>query len=395
MRFLHTSDWHIGRTFHQHSTLEALGEVFDAVCEVVRTQQVDVVLVSGDVYDSSMPSADAVETFNRVLTDLRAAGATLVLTAGNHDSPTRLGTLKGFAATGGLHLITSHDQVTRPVTLADEHGEVHVYGLPYLEPARLRHLWHDGLRTQRDAVQHAMGLVRDDLAARGGGRSVVLAHTFVQGAEGESCDSERDIVSTLEVGGIDKVPLDAFEGVTYAALGHIHGRATLAPHVRYSGAPLHYSFSEAAKPRGGWLVDLDATGLAEVAWVDFPVPRPLRTLTGTIDELLADPELTRYEGHWVAAVLTDQARPRDAMRRLQARFPHCALLEHRPTVVVDDADGGYAALVRGRSDEEVVDAFLRKVRNGVGASDEERGLIRETVERHHAHQGERAQQVGA
>ena len=382
MRILHTSDWHIGRTFHQHSTLGALAEVFEDVCRLVREHRVDVVVASGDVYDSSTPSADAVSLFNRVLGDLRATGATLVLTAGNHDSPTRLGTLKEFAAASGVHLFTAPDQITAPVTVADVHGPVHFYGLPFLEPSRLRSLWEvEPMRSQRDAVAHAMDLVRADLAARGG-RSVVLAHTFVAGAEGESCESERDIVPTLEVGGVDKVPVDAFSGISYAALGHIHGRSTLAEHVRYCGAPLHYSFSEADKPRGGWLVDLDASGLAAVEWVDFVVPRRLKRLVGEIDDLLSDASLAVWEDHWVQVTLTDRLRPTDAMRRLQQRFPHCAHLEFKPAVVAEDSGLGYAALVRGRSDEEVVDAFLTKVRNGVGATQEEFELVREAITQH-------------
>ena len=381
MRILHTSDWHIGRTFHQHSTLEALGVVLADVGRLVREHEVDVVVVSGDVYDSSTPSADAVALFNRALTDLRATGARLVLTAGNHDSPTRLGTLKEFAAASGVHLVTSPDQVTEPVTVEDEHGPVHFYGLPFLEPSRLRSVWEvEPMRSQRDAVAYAMELVRADLTARGG-RSVVLAHTFVAGAEGESCDSERDIVPTLEVGGVDKVPVDVFSGVDYAALGHIHGRSTLAEHVRYSGAPLHYSFSEADKPRGGWLVDLDATGLAVVEWVDFVVPRPLTRLVGEIEDLLTDESLGVWQHHWVQATLTDRLRPTDAMRRLQQRFPHCAHLEFKPAVVAEDSGLGYAALVRGRSDEEVVDAFLANVRNGVGAGSDELDLVRDAITR--------------
>lgn len=379
MRILHTSDWHIGRTFHQHSTLESLAEVFADLCRAVRENAVDVVLCSGDVYDSSTPSADAVELFNRVLVDLRATGAQVVLTAGNHDSPTRLGTLKEFAALSGVHLITESDQVTDPVTLTDAHGEVHFYGLPFLEPARLRSVWTDvPMRTQRDAVGHAMALVRADAETRGG-RSVVLAHTFVSGAEGESCESERDIVSTFEVGGVDRVPVSAFDGVTYAALGHIHGRATLTEHVRYSGAPLHYSFSEADKRRGGWLVELDADGLGQVGWVDLVVPRPLRRLVGTLEELLTDEAHGAYTDHWVAAVLTDRVRPMDAMRRLQERFAHCAHIEFRPAVVADTDQVAYADLVRGRTDEEVVEAFLTRVRNGVGADPLERELIREAI----------------
>jgi exonuclease SbcD len=378
MRILHTSDWHVGRTFHGHSTLGALDTVFDGLVDVVREYQVDVVVVAGDVYDSSTPSAEAVELLNSILLRIRQAGATVVLTAGNHDSPARLGTMSAFATAAGVHLITRPAQITQPVTIDDEHGPVHFYGIAFLEPARLRTVWPDQpMRSQKDALTHAMHLVRDDLAERGG-RSVVLAHTFVQGAEGESCDSERDIVRTT-VGGVDKVPVAVLDGVDYAALGHIHGRAQLAPHVRYSGAPLHYSFSEAAKPRGGWLVELAASGLADVRWIDLPIPRRLSVLTGTLDELLADEAHAAVVDHWVSAVVTDTTRPMDAMRRLQARFPYCAHLEFRPAVRHDGGADSYAELVRGKSDDELIDSFLVKVRNGDGSSEAEAELVREVI----------------
>lgn len=385
MRILHTSDWHVGRTFHGHSTLAALDEVLDALVDVVREQHVDVVVVAGDVYDSSTPAADAVELLNSALLRIRGAGATIVLTSGNHDSPTRLGSMSAFAAAAGVHLITSPAQISSPTTLTDQHGPVHVYGIPFLEPARLRHVWTDEpMRTQKDVLDHAMRLVRADLAERGG-RSIVLAHTFVQGVEGASCDSERDIVATT-VGGVDKVPVATFEGVDYAALGHIHGRAELAHSIRYCGAPLHYSFSEAAKRRGGWLVDLDAAGLADVTWVDLPVPRPLTVLTGTLDELLTGASSAAVADHWISAVLTDPTRPMDAMRKLQGRFPHCAHLEFRPSSRHDGGDDSYAGLVRGRSDDEVVDSFLVKVRNGEGTTDDEADLVRQVI-------GDRAAEV--
>jgi exonuclease SbcD len=378
MRILHTSDWHVGRTFHGHSTLAALDEVAAALVEVVRDQHVDVVLVSGDVYDSSTPSAEAVDLLNSILLRVREAGAVVVITSGNHDSPARLGSMSAFAAAAGVHVITTPAQITRPVTLHDEHGPVHLYGIPFLEPARLRHVWSDvPMRSQKDVIGRAMQLVRDDLADRGG-RSVVLAHTFVQGVEGESCDSERDILGTT-VGGVDKVPVSAFDGVDYAALGHIHGRAKLSERVRYCGAPLHYSFSEAGKPRGGWLVDLDAGGLADVAWVDLPVPRPLSVVTGTLDDLLVDESLEGVVDHWISAVLTDTTRPMDAMRKLQTRFAHCAHLEFRPSRVHDDGGRTYAELVRGKTDDELVDTFLAKVRNGEGSTELETRLVRDVI----------------
>lgn len=383
MRILHTSDWHVGRTFHGHSTLGALDQVFDALVDVVRDQGVDVVVAAGDVYDSSTPAADAVDLLNSVLLRIRDAGATIVLTSGNHDSPARLGTMSAFAAAAGVHVVTAPAQITSPVTLTDEHGPVHLYGIPFLEPARLRHVWPDApMRSQRDVMTRAMQLVRDDVVSRGG-RSVVLAHTFVAGAEGESCDSERDIVSTA-VGGVDRVPVPTFDGVDYVALGHIHGRAVLSPTARYSGAPLHYSFSEAGKPRGGWLVDLGASGLDAVEWVDLPVPRALSVVTGTLDELLTDVALAGLTDHWVSAVITDQTRPMDAMRKLQARFPHCAHLDFRPSSRHDDHASSYAELVRGKTDDQLVDTFLTKVRNGEGSTALEDELVREVIAEHGA-----------
>ncbi|MDF2442939.1 MAG: repair protein SbcD/Mre11, partial [Subtercola sp.] len=347
MKILHTSDWHIGRTFHTHSTLGHFEIVAAAMATAVREQGVDVVVVAGDVFDSAVPSAEAYEVLSRTLRALRQTGARVVLSSGNHDSATRLGFQAEWAAEAGVHVLTRHDRLDVPVTLDDEAGPVHFYGIPYLEPSLIRHHYPDEtLRTHQQALAFAMGRIRSDLAVRGG-RSVVLSHCFAvnvaatpssQAPDEGATDVERDITS----GGLDLVPLAVFDGPDYVALGHIHSRTALSERVRYSGAPLHYSFSEGTRVRGGWLVELDAAGLAGATWVDFPVPRPLREITGTLDELLSDPSLAPVEDHWIKAVVTDQARPLDGMRKLQQRFPHCVALEYRPWVVSDAGPATYA-----------------------------------------------------
>ncbi len=374
MRILHTSDWHIGRTFHGHATLDALRDVLGALVAIVREREVDAVLVAGDVFDSATPSGEAFGVLSTALRDLRDAGARVILTSGNHDSPARLGFQSEWAALAGIHVITDPDRLDAPVTLADEHGEIDVFGIPYLEPVLLRHRWQQPeLRSQADVIGEAMRRIHN--ARRPGVRSVVLAHTFASGGAAEASDAERDIT----VGGVDVVPLTVFEGIDYTALGHIHGRSQLAPGVRYSGAPLHYSFSEAAKPRGAWIVELDAAGLGKVEWVDLPVPRPLAVLTGTIDQLLSDAAHTTHEQHWVSAVLTDATRPLDAMRRLQARFPFCAHVSHHPEAVPGDGAVSYAERVEQRTDEEIVAAFLEHVRAGSGLTESELEIVREVV----------------
>ncbi|MGN0065649.1 MAG: exonuclease SbcCD subunit D [Nocardioides sp.] len=376
MKILHTSDWHIGRTFHQHSTAEALSSVLDALVALVRQHAVDVVVVAGDVFDSSTPSAPSVEELDRVLVALSATGARVVVTSGNHDSPARLGAKSAFTAAAGVHIVTRPEEHDRAVVLEDDHGPVHVYGIPYLEPALVRHRWPDArLTNQARVMGFALDNIRADIAAHGSPRSVVVAHTFVAGAEGSSCESERSITS----GGVDRVPVPTFDGVTYAALGHIHRRNTLAAHVRYSGAPLHLSFSEEAAPRGAWLVTLDAVGLASVDWLDLPVPRRLVTLTGTLEELLSDESLAVHADDWVRARLLDEHRPVDPMRRLSVRFAHCAVLEHLPPVAPAAHPRRTARVLTELSDEEVIADFLVHVRDGEGPSDDERALVADVV----------------
>lgn len=374
MRILHTSDWHIGRTFHGHPTHDALRGVLDSLIEQVRENSVDVVLVAGDVFDSATPAAEYFVVFTDVVRGILAAGAQVVVTSGNHDSATRLGFQSEFASMAGVHVITRPEQLDSPVTIADADGPVHFYGIPYLEPALIRHRFPGApLRTHEQALSMAMGLIRDDHKARGG-RAVVLSHCFAVGVQ--ASDVERDITA----GGLDLVPLSVFDGPDYVALGHIHGRARLSDRARYSGAPLHYSFSEAEKPRGTWLVDLGPTGLAAVDWLDLPIPRPLVQLTGTIDELLADARFDQHESSWVSAVLTDQARPLDAMRRLQQRFPWCANLDHRPAITATDDATSYSARLSGKSDREVFSGFLAHVRNGIGPTDHETQMISDVID---------------
>ena len=370
MRILHTSDWHIGRSFHGHSTLEHLAQVFEALVAVVVSEGVDVVVVAGDVFDSATPAAENYEVLTRVLRELRAAGAQVILTSGNHDSSTRLGFNAGFTGLAGIHIITRQELHDQPIIIDDEHGAVRFYGIPYLEPALVRHHYPDQtLKTHEQMLGFVMDRIR---ASAAGERSVVISHAFI--SDVAASDVERDISS----GGLDLVPLSVFDGPDYVALGHIHGRAQLSPRAHYSGAPLHYSFSEAGKPRGAWLVDLDATGLAGTRWVDLPVPRRLTVLTGTLDELVRDDAHTPFESDWISAVLTDDVRPLDAMRRLQERFPNAAALEYRPTT--NHTRGtSYGERIKAQGDTEVVAGFLELVRNGVGPSEAERVLIAEVI----------------
>jgi exonuclease SbcD len=373
MRLLHTSDWHIGRTLHGTDLLAEQEAVLGGLAAVVAAESVDLVVVAGDVYDRAVPSADATAVLDRVVGRLLAAGAQVVLTPGNHDSARRLGTFSGLLAAAGLHVRAATPALDAPVLLADEHGEVAVYGIPYLEPEVARHelgltgRGEDAVRGHEGVLTAAMERVRADLFMRPGARSVVLAHAFVGG--GVPTESERDIC----VGGVDLVPSAVFDGIDYVALGHLHRPQTLSPRLRYSGSPLAYSFGEAGQQKQAWLVDLGAEGLGEVRSVPLPAPRQLSVLTGDLADLLAAPEHAAAEEHFVSARLTDAVRPADPMRHLRERFPHCVHLEWAGSGAV--ADGrSYQERLRGRSDLEVAEEFVEHVR-GAGASEGERDLL--------------------
>ena len=371
MRILHTSDWHLGRSLHGEDLLGAQAAFVDHLVQTIEAEAVDLVVVSGDVYDRALPPVDAVQLADDAFTRLAASRARVVVTSGNHDSARRLGFSARLVDAAGVHLRTDAGRVHEPVLLADEHGPVAVYGLPYLEPDLLRHRWDLSTRSHHAALAEAMRRVRADLVLRPSGtRSVVLAHAFVIG--GLPSDSERDIA----VGGVSAVPTELFDGIDYTALGHLHGRATLTDTVRYSGSPVAYSFSEADHVKGSWLVDLDGGGLAHATFVEAPVTRPLHRLTGTLEQLLTDEGLARHEASWVQATLTDPVRPVRAMERLRARFPHALVLNFAPV-------GGHATPARpatqGRSAHEVSLDFVQHVR-GAAATDEEADLLREALE---------------
>ncbi len=362
MRLLHTSDWHLGRSLHGVSLLDAQAAHLDHLVETVVAERVGLVAVAGDVFDRALPPVDAVELASEAFARLAATGTRVVVTSGNHDSPVRLGSNARLADAAGVHLRTRWQDVGRPVLVDDEHGTVAVYGLPYLDPDAVRQSWTLPVRSHEAALTAAMQRVARDLAGRRPARSVVLAHAFVAGSADSvapmASDSERDI----SVGGVQLAPTALFRDASYAALGHLHGAATLTPSVRYSGSPLAFSFSEAEHVKGSWLVDLGPEGVRAADLVPAPVPRPLRVLRGRLDDLLGDPSLTGAERCWLSVALTDARRPQHAMERLRTRFPHTLHLVFEPAVTAS-ASRRVTPRVVGRSDLDVALGFVQEARD--------------------------------
>jgi exonuclease SbcD len=385
MRLLHTSDWHLGRSLHRADLRAAQSVFLDHLVDTVRAEKVDAVLVAGDIYDRAVPPVDAVELCADALNRLHGAGARIVLISGNHDSARRLGFGSPLLEVAGVHVRTRPSELTRPVLLEDAHGPVAVYGVPYLEPDAVRGdlPQADGTgppaegtpapdpgevpRGHAGVLGHAARCIRADANSRRVQRRVVLAHGWVAG--GAASESERDIT----VGGVGQVPATLFDDFSYVALGHLHGQQTIAGHLRYSGSPLPYSFSEATHHKGSWLVELDGAGTIRAERVPAPVHRRLSVLRGPLKDLLSSAAFAPYTGDFVSVTLTDPSRPEAAMDALRARFPYILVLAFEPEGVRPD-ERGYRARIAGRDDLSVAAEFVKHVRNEP-ASDSERELL--------------------
>ncbi len=366
VKILHTSDWHLGRAFHGVGMLDHQAVFVDHLLDVVESERVDLVVVSGDVFDRGLPPVDAVQVADEAMRRLAASRARVVITSGNHDSARRLGFAADLIDAAGVHLRTDATRLQDPVMLEDQTGAVAVYGIPYLDPDIARRTWQLESRSHQAALTEAMRRIRVDLATQPRGtRSVVLAHAFVAG--GQPSDSERDI----EVGGVSRVPTTVFEGIDLVALGHLHGAQVLAPQIRYSGSPLAYSFSESGHTKGSWLSELGG----EATFVPAPVPRPLSRVSGTLAQVLVDPTLAEVEDHWLQVTLTDAVRARFPMEQLKQRFPHTLSLQFAPT------DSGQRPMRRstaGRSDLQITHDFVAQTR-GAAPTDLEADLLQQAV----------------
>jgi DNA repair protein SbcD/Mre11 len=393
MLMLHTSDWHLGRSLHRADLREAQAAFLDHLVATVRAERVDVVLVAGDIYDRAVPPVDAVELCEDALLRLHEAGAALVLISGNHDSARRLGFGSRLLDEAGVYLRTRARALAQPVMLDDRHGPVAVYAVPYLEPDAVRgELLEPGRaavssepRGHAGVLGHAVRRIRADADARGVQRRVVMAHGWVTG--GAASDSERDIT----VGGVGQVPAELFDGFSYVALGHLHGQQTIAGHLRYSGSPLPYSFSEASHHKGSWLVELDGAGVARANQVPAPGFRKLSVLRGRLADLLGSAAYAGYQQDFLSVTLTDQGRPEGAMDALRARFPHILVLAFEPEGVAGDGCG-YRARIAGRDDESIAAEFVRHVRN-TPATEGERLLLADAFEAARAEETKEAERM--
>lgn len=338
MKFIHTADLHIGKSVCEHSMLDEQRYILDEILEVVNNEKPDAFLMAGDVYDKSVPSAEAVAVLDEFLVRLSRTGTKVFVLSGNHDSAERIAFGGRLMEDRGVYMSPVYSGRLAPVTLMDEFGEVDVWMLPFVRPAMVRAcLESDGERAEVADYTSAIRMAIAQMELVPGRRNVLLAHQFVTGAE--RSESEEN------VGGLDNVDASVFDGFDYVALGHIHKPQNVAKdaqgtvRVRYSGTPLKYSLSEKDHRKSLSLVEVGARAdgaLSEIAVRDIPLtPRhEVREIRGTFAELVS-PEFLRKQladgfrlDDFVYVKLTDENDVPDAALKLRGIYTNLMMLDY-------------------------------------------------------------------
>ena len=320
MKLIHLSDLHIGKRVNEFSMAEDQKYILNQILEIIDREQPDCVVIAGDVYDKSIPSAEAVQILDDFLTRLAGRKIPAAMISGNHDSPERLSFGAQLMKESGIYVSPVYDGQVQSIGFADEYGEVRVYLLPFLKPATVRHVYEEEtVESYQDAVETAISHLPLDTSCR----NVLVAHQFAAGAS--RCESEE-----MSVGGIDQVDVSVFDDFDYVALGHIHSPQSVGrPAVRYCGTPLKYSFSEAGQQKSVSVVELFEKGRVEIREVPLTPLRDMRKIRGTYLELTAR---SFYQGtnteDYIQAILTDEEDIPDGMQKLRIIYPNLMRLEY-------------------------------------------------------------------
>ncbi len=320
MKLFHLSDLHLGKRVNAFSMLEDQDYILRQILTLMDAEHPDGILLAGDIYDKSVPSAEAVQLFDWFLCELAQRRLPAFIISGNHDSPERLSFGGRLMEGSGIYLSPVYNGTVSPITVSDAYGPVHFYLLPFVKPAHVRRFFPDApIESYTDALTCAVSAMHINTAER----NILVTHQFVTGAL--RSDSEE-----LSVGGSDNVDAAAFDGFDYVALGHIHGPQNVSSErIRYSGTPLKYSFSEANHHKSVTVVELGAKGELAVRTLPLTPLHDMRELRGTYNELTYKPNWVNTNTEdYLHITLTDEEDVPDAMAKLRIVYPNLMKLDY-------------------------------------------------------------------
>ena len=366
MKIIHLSDLHIGKRVNEISMIEDQEYILLQILQIIDEEQADAVLIAGDVYDKSMPSAEAVTLFDDFLCRLSKRKIPTLIISGNHDSPERLAFGNRLLELGGIYISPVYDGNIRSVVLNDEHGELVFWLLPFVKPVHVKRYYPDsGIESYTDAVRVAIEKMNIDTSKR----NVLLAHQFVTGAS--TCESEE-----ISVGGSDNVDVTVFEAFDYVALGHIHGPQNTGSHrFRYCGTPLKYSFSECNHHKSVTVVNMGEKGELELQLCPLTPRHDLRQIRGTFAQMQEGTASDDY----LHIILTDEEDVPEAVGKLRLIYPNLMKLSYdntrtRLNQIIDGAED-----VQRKTPLELFEE-LYELQNNQPMGAEQRAFAQELIE---------------
>ena len=371
MKLIHLSDLHLGKRVGEVSMLEDQAYILDRVLDIVDGAGPDALLIAGDVYDKSVPSAEAVTLFDDFLCRLARRKLPVLVISGNHDSPERLAFGSRLMEGARVYLSPVYDGNVKPITLTDEHGPVDFWLLPFLKPAHLRRFYpEEHIDSYTDAVQTAIAHMNIDPSRR----NVLLCHQFVTGAA--TCESEE-----LIVGGTDNVDAAVFDGFDYVALGHLHGPQNVgSSRIRYCGTPLKYSFSEASQYKSVTVAELGEKGDLTLHTVPLTPRHDMRVIQGTFAQLTAENSDAAGEREdYLHIILTDEEDVPESLGRLRLVYPNILKLSYDNTRTRTSQSVDRAQRVAQKSPLELFEE-LYETQNNQPMSQEQRDFAQRLIE---------------
>ncbi|CAE6945030.1 SbcCD cleaves DNA hairpin structures. These structures can inhibit DNA replication and are intermediates in certain DNA recombination reactions. The complex acts as a 3'- 5' double strand exonuclease that can open hairpins. It also has a 5' single-strand endonuclease activity [Vibrio sp. B1FLJ16] len=345
MKFIHTSDWHLGRQFHNVSLLDDQQAVLDQLIKYIEDNPVDAVVVAGDVYDRSVPPTVAIELLDRVVkricTELKTP---MILISGNHDGAERLGFGSEQMKNSGLHIISNFDDMLSPVVITTKSaGEVALYGMPYNDPEQVRFVFKEPVSTHDEAHKLLAEKITEQFQPEQ--KKVLISHCFVDGAI--ESDSERP----LSIGGSDRVSHEHFLNFDYVALGHLHQPQKKGEHyIRYSGSLMKYSFGEQNQKKGFTLVEINEGGFASAEHIELVAPHEMRIIEGELEAIIEKGKTDPKNEDYLLVRLLDKHAILNPMEKLRAVYPNVLHLEKPGMLIGVEQEMAQAKLARSEID---------------------------------------------
>lgn len=374
MKYIHLSDLHLGKRVNEFSMLEEQEAILEQILGIIDNEQPDGILIAGDIYDKSVPPAEAVMLFDEFLAKLSQRKLQVFIISGNHDSPERIAFGSRIMDVSGIHLSPVYNGEIQPFSMTDAYGTVNVYMLPFIKPAHVRRYFEDKeILSYTDAVRTVVNAMNVDSSQR----NVLVTHQFVTGASRR--DSEEK-----SVGGTDNVDADVFDIFDYVALGHIHSRQKCSSEkIWYCGTPLKYSFSEMHDLKSLTVVEIGEPNTMPIvrAIPLYPI-HDMAEIRGTFEELTSTDYYTNHpcKNHYLRIILTDENDIPEAVSRLRLIYPNLMHLDYDNTRTKMNTELSDLEQTESLSIFDLF-ALFYKEQNGIEMSGEQSEYMKNLIEK--------------